>query len=137
MGLNFHVVCHAHKVTGMIHGGHEAEVLHQFHKEHADCAKWDPNAVEVSADEHNEKPWMSSARPNEFDDYVDIGLLTAQNWDARQTHYYKVINATQHKDYETAANYWSKRGWRIVSVMHEPCGRGGGALMLERPIHYI
>lgn len=68
MGLNFHVRCMRHKVTGMIPRGHESEILHWFYKEHSECRQLAPFSVEVEADGESEEPWMNDDRV-----YQDIG----------------------------------------------------------------
>jgi hypothetical protein len=59
VGLNFHVRCRRHKVTGMIPRGHESEILHWFYKEHSECRQLNSFAVEVEADEESEQHWMN------------------------------------------------------------------------------
>jgi hypothetical protein len=66
LGLNFHVVCHAHKVCGMVPRGHENEVLHRFYKEHSGCRRWDHQAVEVAGDEPDDHPWMVHPLPEGY-----------------------------------------------------------------------
>lgn len=59
MGLNFHVRCRRHKVTGMVPRGHESDILHWFYREHEECRNLNPLAVEVQADEQSEQHWMN------------------------------------------------------------------------------
>lgn len=68
MGLNFHVVCHQHRATGMVLRGKESEALHQFYREHADCRRRDKNAVEVQGDEESEQWWMVSPPPSGYEE---------------------------------------------------------------------
>lgn len=54
----------------MIHRGQESYVLHRFYREHEECARRNPNAVEVQADGYSEQPWMEHPLPA---GYTDIG----------------------------------------------------------------
>jgi hypothetical protein len=66
MGLNFHLVCHRHRVTGMILRGQETPAMYRFYSEHTECRRADKNAVEVQADEESEQWWMVSPPPSGY-----------------------------------------------------------------------
>lgn len=66
MGLNFHLVCHTHRVTGMMFRGQESEAMYRFYAEHAECRKQNKNSVEVQGDEDSEQWWMVSPPPSGY-----------------------------------------------------------------------